>query len=103
MIWRVSEPGGVAFQLRKGEEGISVFNPDAVDPPLTEDEVLAAFRPGNIAIVRSEDEIAAKGLRIIPIDGADVLPERLRHSHAEIRPSENMSRPDFKKALKELE
>ncbi len=32
-----------------------------------------------------------------------VLPERLRHSHAEIRPGENMSRPDFKKALKELE
>lgn len=46
VVVRVATPGQPAFQLRKGEQGISVFDPAAVDPPLTEDEILAAFRPG---------------------------------------------------------
>ncbi len=103
IVVRVAEPGGPAFQLRKGEEGISVFNPAAVDPPVTEEEIFDASRPGSAVVARTEDEIAAKGLLVVPIDGADVLPERLRQSHAEIRPSAGMPRPDFKKALKELE
>jgi hypothetical protein len=47
MAVRVTEPGRPAFQLRKGEEGLSVFDPAAVQPPLTESEILDAFRLGS--------------------------------------------------------
>ena len=36
MLIRVADPGMPAFQLRKGEPGLSVFDTDAVTPPLTE-------------------------------------------------------------------
>lgn len=103
MIIRVAVPGGTAFQLRKGEEGISVFDTVATDPPLSEDEILAAFRPYCMAIIRTKVEIGAKGLQIVPVEGSESLPERLRQAHAEIRPGWNMLRLEFKKALKELE
>jgi hypothetical protein len=103
MVIRVSEPGRPAFQLRKGEEGLSIFILDAVDPPLDELEVLGAFRPGSVAVVRSMAEIEAKGLDIVFIPGTEPLPTRLRHAHGEIRPRPGMSRPQFKVALKELE
>lgn len=53
MVVRVDEPGRPSFQLRRGEEGLSVFDPDSVHPPLTEAEILEAFRPGNVVVVRS--------------------------------------------------
>lgn len=102
-VIRVTEPGRPAFQLRKGEQGISVFDPNAVDPPLTEAEVAAAFRPASRAVVRSTEEIEAKGLRVDVIAGAESLPDRLHQAHREIRPGENMTRQQFKDALKELE
>ena len=52
MLVRVAAPGRPAFQLRKGEEGISVFDMGAVDPPLTEGEILSAFRPGGVAVYK---------------------------------------------------
>src|SRR5258708_167786 len=103
MFVRVAEPGQAAFQLRKGEEGISAFDLTAVDPPLTEEEVLGAFREGSIAIVCDRATVEGTGLHLIPIAGGDVLPERLRAAHVEIRPGTGMTRLEFKAALKELE
>jgi hypothetical protein len=103
MLFRVTEPGRPAFQLRKGEEGISVFDSESVDPPLSETEVLAAFRPGSMIVVRILAELGAKGLVVVAVPGSAVLPERLRTTHAEIRPGPALSRTAFKLALKELE
>jgi hypothetical protein len=58
---RVSTPGMGVFQLRKGEEGISIFDPEMVDPPLTQEEVLQAFSRGSIIRV-SKTQIVDKGL-----------------------------------------
>jgi hypothetical protein len=103
MLIRVTEPGKPAFQLRKGEEGISVFDTGAVDPPLTEAEILRSFRPGSLAVVRTREEVQAKGLLVVPIPGAGPLPLRLGAAHGEIRPGPGMSRAHFQQALKELE
>ena len=103
MVVRVAEPGRPAFQLRKGEEGLSLFDPDLVDPPLTESEILEVFRPGSIVVARSTVAVESKGLRIVPIPGAEPLPPRMRAAHIEIRPGVGMTRAEFKQALKELE
>jgi hypothetical protein len=103
MVVRVAEPGRPAFQLRKGEEGLSLFDPDLVEPPLSESEILEAFRPGNVVVVRSAVEVQSKGLQIVPIPRAESLPQRLREAHVEIRPAAGMTRGEFKQALKELE
>lgn len=103
MIVRVSDEGKPAFQLRKGEEGISAFDPDLVLPPLEELEILSAFRSGSVLIMRRLEAIEAKGLHVEQIEGAETLPERLKNSHVEIRPQPGMSRAEFKQALRELE
>ncbi len=103
MVVRVVEPGKPAFQLRKGEEGLSVFDLEAVEPPLIEAEILDSFRVGSQTIVRTISEIEQKGLQVVPIPGAEPLPERLRQAHAEIRPGPGMTRGQFKQILKELE
>jgi hypothetical protein len=103
MVVRVADSGRPAFQLRKGEEGLSVFDLGAVDPPLIEAEILDCFRTDSYLISRSVAEIEIKGLRVIPIPGASPLPPRLRQAHGEIRPGPGMTRAQFKQALKELE
>jgi hypothetical protein len=103
MVVRVAEPGRPAFQLRKGEAGLSLFDPDLVDPPLAESEILEAFRPGCVLVARSAAEVEAKGLQIVRITGAESLPRRLSEAHVEIRPGAGMTRTEFKQALKELE
>jgi len=103
MVVRITEPGRPAFQLRKGEEGISVFDREAVKPPLTDSEILSSFRVGSLLVSRSQAEIEAKGLRVVPVPGAETLPERLRQAHAEIGPGPGMTRSEFKRALMELE
>ncbi|MBP3959147.1 hypothetical protein J8F10_28210 [Gemmata sp. G18] len=103
MVVRVASPGSPAFQLRKGEQGISVFDPAAVDPLLSEDEILAAFRPGSIVIYRSVAVIEEHGLQLEHTPGAESLPERLRTAHREIGPGVGMDRPAFKVALRNLE
>jgi hypothetical protein len=103
MILRVAEVGRPAFQLRKGEEGISVFDSEAVDPPLDDAEVLSCFRPGSILIRKSLADIQAKGLVVVPLPGAAALPPRLQAAHREVGPGPGMSRPQFKQALKDLE
>jgi hypothetical protein len=103
MVVRVVEPGQPSFQLRKGEQGVSVFDPAAVSPPLSEAEILNSFRPGSQTVSRSFEEIDQKGLRIVPVEGDETLPQRLREAHAEIQPGLGMTRSQFKRALKELE
>jgi hypothetical protein len=103
VVIRVGSPGLSVFQLRKGEEGLSVFDPVGVDPPLTDDEILDSFRPGSLLVYRTIAQITSLGLAIVPTEGAETLPERLKAAHREIRPTSQMSRPQFKAALKELE
>jgi hypothetical protein len=103
IVVRVGMPGTSAFGLRKGEEGVSVFDPRAVEPPLTDDEILDAFRPGSVLVERSGERIAAMGLEIVATEGAETLPDRVRVAHREIRPGPGMSRPAFKAALRTLE
>ena len=103
VVIRVATPDHPAFQLRKGEEGLSVFDPDAVDPALTEEEILDAFKPGSIVVLRSFSLIALLGLDIVACEGADTLPNRLRIAHRELRPSRGISRGTFKAALRDLE
>jgi hypothetical protein len=86
MVVRVTEPGRPAFQLRKGEEGLSLFDPDAVQPPLTESEILDAFRSGCILLVRDVAEIESKGLTLVPILGAELLPPRMREALSRFAP-----------------
>src|SRR5271165_6713843 len=92
VLIRVSTSGASGFQLRKGEEGISTFAIDAVSPPLTEEEILESFRAGSQTLTRTIQEIEAKGLIVVPTEGADVLPERLRQAHPEIRRGPGMTR-----------
>lgn len=54
-------------------------------------------------LYRSVDQITALGLVLVPTDGADVLPLRLRLAHHEVRPGGAMPRAAFKAALKDLE
>lgn len=102
-IVRIAAPGQPAFQLRKAEEGISVFDMTAADPILTAEEILANFRPGSQPIARSMADIVAKGLCVATIEGAESLPERLRRAHREIRPGAGMTREQFNRTLRELE
>jgi|ERR1051325_8221991 hypothetical protein len=103
MFVRVAEAGKPAFQLRKGEEGLSVFDTEAVNPLVSDAEILDAFRAESRLISRSREEIEVKGLIVVPVLGGPSLPSRLREAHAEIRRSPNMTRGQFKKALQELE
>lgn len=102
-IVRVAEGESRAFQLRKGEDGISVFDLTAISPALTESEVLETFRGNSHLVERTVAEIEARGLIIVMVEGADPLPMRLRLAHAEIRPGAGMTRSEFKQSLKELE
>lgn len=103
IVVRVANEGSPAFQLRKGEEGLSVFDPHAVEPPLTEAEILEPFREGSCIVVRQRSEVEALGLLVESTQGAATLPERLRTAHCEILPGLTMARAAFKNALKELE
>src|SRR5437867_2821398 len=103
VVFRVVTPGQPAFRLRKREEGISVFDPSAVDPPLAETEILDCFRPGCEIVECSVAAIEQHGMQLVAVEGANVLPGRLRQAHREIRPGPQMSRAQFKTALQELE
>lgn len=102
MLVRVTAPDRHPFQLRRGEEGISVFETEGVEPHLTTVEILAAFRPGSGWIELSPETVEAAGLEVATILGAGDLPERLQVAHREIRPSAGMTRSRFKALLKDL-
>ena len=98
-IIRVMEPGKPIFQLRQGEQGLSVFDANAVKPI----DVLPNFRPGSQTVTRTVDQVQSCGLMVLCTPGNSALPPRLRDAHREIRPGEGMTRNEFKKALKNLE
>jgi hypothetical protein len=100
---RVGEPGLPFFRLRPGEEGVSVFDMESVEPPLTEDEILAGFRPGSSLVIRSGEVVVTAGLQVVGTPGAESLPTRLKVAHSEIRPGPGMTRRQFKDALRSLE
>ena len=102
-VVRIATVGKPAFQLRKGEEGISVFVPSSVEPPLSDAEILDQFRVGSAIVVRVTSQIEEQGLLLLQVDGAENLTDRLRQAHHEIRPGAGMNRDEFKRALKELE
>ena len=103
MLIRVTEEDRPPFQLRRGEPSLSVFEEGAVIPPLSEDEVLGAFRPGSGVLRISREQVEHEGLQIVSVLGAEGLPTRLREAHAEIRPGLGMTRAQFKRSLKELQ
>jgi hypothetical protein len=102
VLIRVALPGRPAFQLRPGEMGISLFDTNGVEPELTEDEVLSAFRSDSCAVILSPLQIADCRLQITEVAGGPALPERMRTCHREIRPEPGMTRNEFKQALKRL-
>lgn len=98
-VLRVVEPGKPQFQLRQGEEGLSVFDSKKV----SENDVLPNFRAGSQTVKRSVEDIHACGLSVVCTSGDPALPKKLQDAHMEIRPGEGMTRKQFKKALKQLE
>ena len=103
IVIRVITPGRPAFQLQKGEAGLSVFDLTGVSPPLTDPEILRSFRPGSITVARTIGEIESAGLSVVATPGDPRLPVRLQQAHAEIVPGAGMTRGQFKTALKGLE
>jgi hypothetical protein len=71
MVIRVGVPGRPPFRLGPGEEG---FETDAVDPPLTNEEILGAFRPGSYVVERYHAEVEARGLNLVPVTGREPSP-----------------------------
>jgi len=98
-VLRVVEPGKPQFQLRQGEQGLSVFDAGRVGP----DDILPSFREGSQAVSRGVVEIEGCGLSVVCSPGNATLPKILQDAHLEIRPGEGMTRKQFKKALKGLE
>ncbi len=99
-VIRVVEPGKPQFQLKPGEPGPSVFDAGKV----TEREVLqGGFREGSTTTTRTVAEIEQQGLRVVCTPGNACLPPKLQEAHMEIRPGADMTRKQFKGALKELE
>lgn len=98
-VIRVVEAGKPQFQLRQGEQGLSVFDASKVGPS----DVLPHFREGSQTVTRSVERIRACGLSVVCTPGNASLPQHLRDAHKEIRPGEGMTRNEFKKALKRLE
>lgn len=79
-----------------------MFDTNGVEPALSEDEVLNAFRIDSYAVVVGTQQIDDCRLQISEIAGAAGLPDRLRMCHREIRPGAGMTRQEFKQALKRL-
>jgi YD repeat-containing protein len=85
---RATNPGDGDFERRDGEPlDISVFKNTAVDPPITDAEVLESFtKPGTGVTRVTEAEIEAADLVVVPTFGDASLPPRLREAHQSIQP-----------------
>lgn len=98
-VLRVVESGKPQFQLKQGEEGLSVFDSSKVGP----EDILPSFREGSQTVSKSIKEITECGLNCVSTPGHPSLPKKLQDAHMEIRPGEGMTRKQFKKAIKQLE
>lgn len=99
LVKRVYESGKPKYQLRQGEEGLSIF--DAKIPDVA---ILAKFRASADIDTKSVDEIESKGLTVVQTHGdCEYLQnDELEDNHWEIRPEPEMTRSQFKAALKTL-
>ena len=98
-VHRVYQPGKPRFQLRQGEEGISLFDAELVTPA----EILPHYRPGSRVTTQEIATIESFGLKVVETPGDPGLPDLLRNNHLEIRPGDAMTRKQFKATLKALE
>jgi hypothetical protein len=98
-VHRVCQPGKPRFQLRQGEEGISLFDAEQV----TVAEVLPTFRAGSLVTTVEVATIESFGLKVMATPGDPDLPDLLRDNHLDILPGDGMTRNQFKAALKALE
>jgi hypothetical protein len=87
-----------AFQLRQGELGLSVFDASQVG----ESDILPSFREGSGVTSRTVSEIEGHGLTVEPTPGDQGLPQTLQDAHMEIKPGQDMTRNQFKQAIKKL-
>lgn len=99
---RIATPDKKAFELRKGEKGISVFHQKGVDPHISDEELLRGFKTGSQIVKITTKELRDWGLTVEWVEGDAKLPENLREAHYEIRPGEGMNREAFKKIIKDL-
>lgn len=99
LVKRVYEVGYPQYQLRQGEEGLSVF-----DAKISDADILGKFRLGSMIAVKSTQEIENNGLLVVQTHGdcAHLQNDELEDNHWEIRPSPEMSRGQFKVALRTL-
>jgi hypothetical protein len=99
LVKRVYESGKPQYQLRQGEEGLSIF-----DAKISDVAILAKFRAGADIDTKSVDEIEGKGLTVVQTHGdCEYLQnDELEDNHWEIRPGPGMARSQFKAALKTL-
>ena len=99
-VLRVVEEGKPRFQLKSGESGLSVFD----ESKISSGELLQDFRPGSSTVSREIKDIKAYGLDVVRTPGDPArLSQKACLAHCEIVPGPNMTRNQFKKALKELE
>ena len=100
-VHRIYVEGKPKFQLRKGEEGLSVFDADN----LLEEEILPNFRPGSRPEYCKCRQFIRKllVLKIEKTPGDSSLPKKLQENHWEIRPGDQMTRNQLKVALRLLD
>jgi len=98
-VHRVFEKGKPRFQLRQGEEGVSVFDARKVKP----EDILPSFREGSLVTTQDTETIESFGLQVVKTPGDPRLPRLLQENHAVILAGNGMTRKQFKQALKALE
>ena len=98
-VHRVYNAGKPRFQLRPGEEAISVFDAEKVTPA----DILPSFREGSLIATNEISTIESFGLIVVHTPGDPKLPQLLQDNHMDIRPGDGMTRTQFKAALRALE
>lgn len=98
-VKRVYEIGKPRYQLRQGEEGLSIF-----DAKISDVTILAKFRAGAKIDLKSVNEIESKGLKVVQTHGdcEYLQDDDLEDNHWEIQPESGMTRSQFKAVLKAL-
>jgi hypothetical protein len=98
-VKRVYQNGKPKYQLRQGEQGLSIF-----DAQISDADIRAKFKPGSKTDTKSVDEIEKKGFSMVQTHGdCDHLQnDVLEDNHWEIRPAPGMTRKQLKVALKTL-
>jgi hypothetical protein len=98
-VYRVYNAGKPRFQLRQGEEALSVFDAEKLTPA----DILPSFRPGSLIATQEISTIESFGLIVVHTPGDPKLPQLLQDNHKDIRPGDGMTRNQFKAALRALE